>query len=125
MDMSLPEAASATWPPRRIRYCSAVVLMRASLVSCRPSAPDDPSVLREPLCEQHGDRRQQDQRKRDHVDDRELGTEPDVAEDQQRQRVLRPCCEVGDDDLVEREREGEQAAGDEGGGEDRPDDEAE
>ena len=57
--------------------------------------------------------RDEDHDERDRVHDRQVLALADESEDQQRERVLRPGGEERDDDLVERERECEQGAGEE------------
>ena len=71
------------------------------------------------------DHRREDDREHDRVHDGQLLALADVAEDQQRQRVLGAGGEVRDDDLVEREREREQPAGDQRGRDHRQRHEAE
>src|SRR5579864_5575990 len=139
-----PEAASTNSPPMNALYVSVVVLIgcppwstpvpvRASyggdlcglyglVDACR--AAEHPGVAHEALREEDRDRRHDDHRERDHVHDRQLLAEPDVTEDEERERVLRSRGEGRDDDLVEGQGEGEEPARDERGGEDGPDDEA-
>src|SRR5581483_4814872 len=140
-----PEAASTHSPPMKHLYVSVVVLIGPSygrpvrenvsysrylcrldrLGDLRRTPPQHARVAHQSLREQDRDRRQDDHRECDHVDDGELLAEPDVAEDEERDRVLRSRGERRDDDLVEGQSEREQAAGDERGGEDGPDHEAE
>src|SRR3954453_755427 len=116
-----PDALSANSPPISTWYEVAVALISCLLWT----HTQDTGVAHQPLRERDRDDRHDDHREGDRIYDRQLLAEPDVAEDQQGQRVLRARREVRDDDLVEREREGEQAARDERRRQDRPDDEAE
>src|SRR5207344_81554 len=60
------------------------------------------------LREVDGDDRRQKNEQRDHIDDRQLPRPLEVGEDPDRERLLCTRGEQRDDDLVEREREGEQ-----------------
>src|SRR4051794_17309901 len=122
--MVSPETLSTNSPPTRILYAVFVALITHSL--CRSGAPaEDPGVAHQALREENGDDRQENHGERDRVHDGKLLPEADVAEDQQRQRVVRAGREVRDDDLVEGQREGQEPARDEGGREHGPDHEAE
>src|SRR3954454_12597002 len=122
--MVSPETLSTNSPPTRILYAVFVALITHSL--CRSGAPaEDPGVAHQALREENGDDRQENHGERDRVHDGKLLPEADVAEDQQRQRVVRAGCEVRDDDLVEGQRESEEPACDQGRREHGPDDEAE
>src|SRR5579862_3034410 len=124
-----PEALSAQPPPMNAWYDVFVALIWSLLLlrddRCRRATTEDSCVAHQPLCERDRDHRQDDHRECDGIHDRQLLAEPDVAEDQQRKRVLRPRGEKRDDHLVEGQCERKQAAGDEGRREYRPDDEAE
>ena len=116
-----PDALSTNSPPMKH------LVRRRRRAHLMPPCSDsqDTGVPHQPLRERDGDDRHHDHRECDRVHDGQLLPEPDVAEDQQRQRVLRARREVRDDDLVERQREREQPTRDQRGREDRPDDEAE
>src|SRR5436190_8908567 len=104
-----PDALSAQSPPMKALYAVFVALISFSLFRSAPA--DHPRIAHEPLGERDGDHRQEDHHECDRVHDGQLLAEPDVAEDQQRQGVLRPRGEVRDHDLVERECERQQPAG--------------
>src|SRR5689334_3628986 len=94
-----PEALSAQSPPMKALYAVLVALMPLSLLGSAP--PDDPGVAHEPLGQRDRDHRQEDHHECDRVHDGQLLPEPDVAEDQERERVLGARREVRHDDLVE------------------------
>src|SRR5438105_3748595 len=73
----------------------------------------DPTLARQALRERDGDDGHSEDQEDDDVHLRQLLAEPDLAEDPDRERVLRASGKRGDDHLVEREREREQAARDE------------
>src|SRR3954452_6603184 len=101
-----PLALSTNSPPMNTWYDVAV-----ALISCLLSSdPKNPGIPHQPLRERDRDDRHDDHRECDHVHDRQLLPLADVAQDQQRQRVLRARCEVRHHDLVERQRERQQAA---------------
>src|SRR5690348_12069780 len=116
-----PVALSTNSPPIRTLYDVAVALISCLLCSHTKNA----RVAHEPLRQGNGDDRDDDHRECNRVHDGQLLALPDETEDQQRQGVLRPRCEVRDDHFVERQREREQPAGNQSRREDRPDDEAE
>src|SRR5215210_6048154 len=125
-----PSTASTHSPPTKFLCCETVTLIRKSLpfesgASLPLAATKQAGVLRQPLRHDHGDHRQDDNHEDDRVHLRELLAEPDLSEDPDRERVLRPGREERHDHLVEREREGEQAARDERRREHREGDEAE
>src|SRR6476469_5465149 len=86
-----PDALSTHLPPTNAWYAVFVALMSLSLLRCAPS--DDPGVAHQPLREGHGNHRQENHHESDRVHDGQLLPEPDVAENQQRERVLRAGCE--------------------------------
>src|SRR5664279_3570053 len=132
-----PDAASTHSPPTKFLYAVFVALICASWSDrghlggfhCFSHIPgcasQDAGVAHQALRERDRDHRQQDHGECNRIHDGQLLPEPDVAEDQQRQRRLCTCREEGDDDLVEREREREQSACDERRREYGPDDEPE
>src|SRR5438034_9519077 len=69
----------------------------------------DPALAGQPLRECDGDDGDEQDDENDDVHLRQLLAEADVAEDPERQRILRARGERRHDHLVEREREGEQA----------------
>src|SRR5919201_863988 len=137
-----PSGESTHSPPTKFLRCDTVTLMVSPSVSPGSSlhprlcelrcsggrgdrAPDHACVARQALRDHDRDERQENHDERDDVHDRELLPLAQVVEDEDRQRRLRAGGERRDDDLVEREREREQAAGDERGREHGPDEEAE
>src|SRR5690348_2565165 len=122
-----PLTLSAHSPPMNALYAVFVALMSCLLRNGagRRAPADDPGVARQPLRERDGNHRQQDDDERDDVDDRQLLSLPQVVEDEDRKRFLGACGEGCHNDLVEGEREGQQAAGDERDREHGPDDEPE
>src|SRR6266496_332565 len=100
-----PDALSTHSPPMKALYAVFVALISLSLLRGAPA--ENPSVAHQPLRERDGDHRQEDHRESDGVHDGQLLPDPDVAEDQERERVLRPCGEVRHDHLVERQGEGQ------------------
>src|SRR6266550_3639913 len=118
-----PDALSTQSPAMKALYAVFVALTSRSLL--RSSPAEDPGVAHQPLRERDGNHRQEDHRECDCVHDGQLLPDPDVAEDEERERVLCPRREIRDDHLVEREGKRQQAARDECGREHRPGDEAE
>src|SRR5262249_39195075 len=85
--MVSPDAAPAQSPPMKALYAVFVALMPLSLFRSAPA--DDPGVAHQPLGQRDRDHRQEDHHECDRVHDGQLLPEPDVAEDQERERVLR------------------------------------
>src|SRR5665213_1917551 len=96
---------------------SAVAGLITSMVAIRVLlfGAQDPALAGKALSEGDGDDRDSEDKEHDDVDLRQLLTEADLPEDPDGQRVLRAGGERGHDHLVEREREGEQAARDQRG----------
>src|SRR5919204_453127 len=96
-----PPAASTHSPPIRF-WCLVTVVL-----TCLPPS-QDPGVARQALRDPHGDDGHDDDEEDDDVHLRQLLAEAQVAEDPDRQRVLRAGGERRHDYLVERERERQQ-----------------
>src|SRR6185503_8380820 len=107
-----PSAASVQLPPTKILLLVTVAMPQTSSRLLRTK---DSRLASEALRDRdRHDRREQDQED-DHVHLWELLAQADVPEDPDRQRVLHAGGERGHDHLVERQREGEQCAGDQRG----------
>src|SRR5919198_3015736 len=119
-----PSTASTHSPPTKFLCWETVTLMPnlPVLVSESLPPPKQPGLLGQPLGDDHRDHRRHDDHEDDGVHDWELLPALDLVEDEDRQRRLRTRGERRHDHLVEREREGEQTAGDERGGQHGPDD---
>src|SRR5215472_5846910 len=132
-----PEDASASSPPIRILYRVAVVLIVPpcshrrnfrrlhTLGHLRRTAPADARVSHHALRERDRYGGDDDDEEGHDVDDRQFLPLPDVVEDPDRKSLLRAGRERRHDDLVEGEREREQAACDESRRQYGPEDEAE
>src|SRR5262245_17913937 len=105
-----PSAASVHLPPTKILF-AVTVAIRFIILSL---GAKNPRLPRQALCEYDGDDRRKEYQEHDHVHLRHLLPEADVPEDPDRQRVLDAGRERRHDHLVERQREREQRAGDQG-----------
>src|SRR5439155_16616628 len=117
-----PSAASTHLPLTKFWYCATAMLtaktsssvfetISLSRAGGCSSGRRDARLLGQALGDVDGNRGEQDDEHGDDVHDRELIGPRQVREDPQRKRLLVACGEVRDDDLVEREREREQPAG--------------
>src|SRR5580765_7010585 len=117
-----PATASTHSPPiRTCRVAPVVVIGEPSSCSCSQNA----GLARQALRNGDGNDRRNQDHEDDYVDLGQLLPDADVAEDPDRESVLRSRGERGDDHLVEREREREQRARDERRGDRRQRDEPE
>src|SRR5947209_4660177 len=115
-----PPEASTHSPPTRFLCCETVTLILSSNRSRTTLSPSQQArIPGEPHGDGHGDQGQQDDDEDDDVDLREIRPLANSAQDPQRESVLGPGREVGDDHLVEREREGKEGSGHERGRQNR------
>src|SRR5438067_2794907 len=126
--VSTAASTSSAVPAGTCSITSAVDGLRMSMVALIRSSvfgTKDPTLSRQPLGEGDGNDRHRQDKEDDDVHLGQLLPEADLAEDPDRERVLGPGGERRHDHLVEGEREGEEAAGDERGRDRRKGDEAE